>query len=271
MRPLSPRLLGHFKGWDGRVAPTRDAATIVVLRERAGRLEVFLMRRQASMAFAGGMHVFPGGGVQESDFDETVPWAGTPAREWAERFRCDARLARALVVAAVRETFEETGVLLAGPDTATVVEDTRAPGFQEARTRLEAGDISFGALLRERGLVLRADLLGAWAHWITPEFEPRRYDTRFFVALLPKGQSERGLAGEADRALWLPADEAWRQADAGELHMMPPTRHTLRALRGMTADGVMREAADRSVTTIAPRLVLVDGVPGLDGPAEDQI
>ncbi|MFI5429234.1 NUDIX hydrolase [Aeromicrobium sp. UC242_57] len=118
----------------------RQAATIVVVRDGAEGLEAYLMRRQASMAFAAGMYVFPGGGLMATDSTPGIPWFGPGPDEWAKRFGCDAELARGLVVAAVRETFEETGILLAGPDGDTVVSDTTGAEMEAARVALDAGE-----------------------------------------------------------------------------------------------------------------------------------
>jgi 8-oxo-dGTP pyrophosphatase MutT (NUDIX family) len=103
--------------------PTRAAATIAVVRDGTHGLEAFLMRRRSALSFAPGMYVFPGGSVHPSDSDE-ITWVGPPPEQWAQRFSCHAELAKALVVSAVRETFEETGVLLAGPDEHSVLDDT---------------------------------------------------------------------------------------------------------------------------------------------------
>src|SRR5262249_32344652 len=108
--------------------------------------------------------------------------------------------------AAVRETFEEAGILLAGiPDEELVVPE--GPDWDADRAALTAGELSLAELLARRGLVLRADLLTPWARWITPLAEPRRFDTRFFAAALPAGQTVVGHAAEADQIAWLrPAD-----------------------------------------------------------------
>lgn len=242
----------------------RDASTIVVVRDGDDGIEAYLMRRQTSMAFAAGMYVFPGGGLMATDADPDIPWFGPSAQEWAERLNCAPDLARGLVVAAVRETFEETGILLAGPDGQTVVSDTSGADMQAARRALDAGEMAFADFLTERGLVLRADLLGAWAHWITPEFEPRRYDTRFFVAVLPAGQSVGEISREADRAGWTPLTRALEAAEAGEVAMMPPTISTCRDVSAFTADTVLAAAAARTIRTVLPQLVLVDGEPFLE-------
>lgn len=241
-------------------AGTRDAATIAVVRDGDGEggdgIEVFLMRRQPTMAFAAGMYVFPGGGVQASDA-EPLEWVGPSADWFADRFGCDPGTARALVVAAVRETFEEVGVLLAGPDEHTVVADTT--GYGDARARLEAKELGFAQFLADEGLVLRADLIGPWAHWITPAFEPRRFDTRFFVAALPVGQRIEQVSGEADLSGWEPLAQVLARVDEGEPAMLPPTARTCRQLAQHSAATILQVAADRTITPIEPTLVEVDG------------
>ena len=166
----------------------RPAATVVLLRDTADGPQAYLLRRRTSMAFAGGMYAFPGGGVDPRDAEAGPRWAGPSPRSGRGGSGCDPATARALVCAAVRETFEESGVLLAGPDADTSSRHQRR-GLGAPTARRAGGP---RALLRRvlprRGLVLRSDLLGAWARWITPAFEDRRYDTWFFVAALPAGQ-----------------------------------------------------------------------------------
>src|SRR5215470_8668547 len=190
---------------EGRTPPVapRDAATVMLLRPPpgpdapdAGGLQVYMLRRQSSMAFAPGAFVFPGGSVDARDAEIEVGWAGPDAREWGRMIDAPADLARALVCAAVRETFEECGVLLAGPAADTVVADTRGEDWEADRAALLARSVSLAGLLRRRGLVLRSDLLRPWARWITPVTEERRYDTRFFAAALPAGQRARDVSGE---------------------------------------------------------------------------
>jgi 8-oxo-dGTP pyrophosphatase MutT (NUDIX family) len=255
--------------WDGTAVPTRDAATIALLRPGVGGPETYLLRRQPTMAFAPGMYVFPGGRLQESDV-EVVRWAGPTSSEWGERLGCDPDTARALVVAAVRETFEESGILFAGTDDGSVVADTSSPDLQKARLALDAGELSFGDFLGARDLVLRSDLLGAWSHWITPAFEPRRYDTRFFVAAVPRGQSVGTLPGEADRATWAPVAAVLEAVKAGEAAMLPPTWITCRELLRADPATVVADAAQRDIRPIEPKLVEVDGEWFLDNPIEEE-
>jgi len=262
--PLPAALRDVAAGAPQQPVAARDAATIVVVRDGEEGIEAYLMRRQTSMAFAAGMYVFPGGGVTATDIEHDVPWSGPDAAHWGELFSCDADLARGLVVAAVRETFEETGILLAGPDGGSVVSDTSADDLQAARETLDAGSLTFADFLRDHGLVLRADLLGAWAHWITPEFEPRRYDARFFVAALPDGQRVGAMSRESDHAAWAPLSRVLAAVDAGEAAMMPPTIAACRDVAAHTASTVVAASVGREFPTILPQLVLVDGEPYLE-------
>jgi 8-oxo-dGTP pyrophosphatase MutT (NUDIX family) len=267
--PVPDALRSHV-GRTEPPAPTRDAATVVVVRDGDEGIEAYLLRRQPTMAFAPGVYVFPGGGVDDPDRGADMPWAGPPPAVWAERFGCSEHDARGLVCAAVRETFEESGVLLAGPDEHSVVADTSAATFQEARLALERREMTFGSYLADSGLVLRTDLLGAWAHWITPTFEPRRYDTRFFVAVLPQGQSVGELPGEADHAAWVPLTQVLAAVDAGGAAMLPPTHITCREIAGLTASEVLTAAASRTIRPIEPQLVEIDGEMFLDNdPGDD--
>ncbi|WP_109507911.1 NUDIX hydrolase [Nocardioides speluncae] len=195
--------------------------------EDRGKLEVYLLRRHVGMEFAAGMSVFPGGGVDDRDADLAARlWAGPSPEEWGKRLGCDTDQAKALVCAAVRETFEESGVLLAGTDT-TVVADTTGDDWEADRVALESRALAFSELLERRGLVLRTDLLAALGAWLTPVFEPRRYRTYFFVATLPAGQRTRDVSTESDRVHWSTIRAAVASVDAGEMLMLPPTYCTL--------------------------------------------
>jgi len=250
---------------DAPPAVPRDAATVVLLRDTgAGQgsdagPEVYLLRRVSTMAFAAGMYVFPGGRVDPADSGDDIGWVGPPAHTWAGPLSADVPLARALVCAAVRETFEECGVLLAGRDASSVV-DVGDPEWEAHRQALLAREVSLSELLQTRGLLLRADLLRPWARWITPEGERRRYDTRFLVAALPPLQSARHVGGEADHAAWLRPAAALRQHHGGELAMLPPTVVTLEQLVGLPSAAAVLAAADsRTVPTVQPRIEVVDG------------
>ncbi|CAM5476939.1 hypothetical protein GCM10010222_38860 [Streptomyces tanashiensis] len=232
------------------VAPRR-AATVLLLRDGAAGPDVHMLRRRTSMAFAGGAYAYPGGGVDPRD-EQPVRWAGPSLETWAARLGLDdAAQAQAVVCAAVRETFEEAGVLLAGETEDGVVGDTTGEEWERDREALVARELSFADFLDRRGLVLRSDLLGAWARWITPEFEQRRYDTWFFVAALPEGQRTRDVSGEADRTVWIRPAEAAAGYDRGELTMMPPTISTLRTLEPFgTAAEALAAAGEQDMAPV---------------------
>jgi 8-oxo-dGTP pyrophosphatase MutT (NUDIX family) len=196
------------------------------------------------MAFAGGFYAFPGGGVDPGDRPETL------RTDWADRLGVPDDQARAVVGAAARELFEEAGVLLAGrrdePD--HTVGDVR--DWETERRRLVARDLTLTDLLNQRNVRLRDDLLLPWARWITPEFEPRRFDAWFFVALLPEAQTARDVSGEADRTTWI------SPAAADGLMMLPPTRSILDDLRAYESIADVIAAERDAATPVLPRVEL---------------
>lgn len=245
----------EFANGDKQPAEPKDAATVVLVRPSDQGPELYLLRRQVSMDFAGGMCVFPGGGVDPRDFDSTVAWGGPTPAEWAVRLGVEESEARALVCAAVRETFEESGVLLAGESHDSVVADTTGADWEADRVALEARELSMTEFLSRRGLVLRTDLLGAWSGWLTPIFEPRRYRTWFFVAELPSGQVTRDVSTESDQVIWLPASTAADKAEAKEILMLPPTYITsIDVAQYADPAAVMAEAATRRVEMFCPAI-----------------
>jgi 8-oxo-dGTP pyrophosphatase MutT (NUDIX family) len=258
---------------DGTLAPAvpRRAATVMLLKDGQAGTVVHMLRRRASMAFAGGAYAYPGGGVDPRDDEHQIHWAGPTRAWWAARLGVDETTAQAIVCAAVRETYEEAGVLLAGPTAESVVGDTTGAEWEADRAALVARELSFAEFLQRRGLVLRSDLLGAWTRWITPEFEPRRYDTWFFVAALPEGQRTRNASTEADRTVWIRPEDAADGYDKGELLMMPPTIATLRQLTAYgTPAGAIAAAPGRDLTPVLARARLVDGEIVLSWPGHDE-
>jgi hypothetical protein len=167
----------------------------------------------------------------------------------------DEATARALVCAAVRETFEESGVLLAGDAEDSVVADTTGADWETDRAALEARELSFTDFLDRRGLVLRTDLLGVWAGWLTPVFEPRRYRTWFFVADLPEGQRTRDVSSESDHVTWLPAARAVEDVEQEQMLMLPPTVLTcLEVAQYADPAGVLEAARGRTVDMYTPQV-----------------
>jgi 8-oxo-dGTP pyrophosphatase MutT (NUDIX family) len=236
--------------------PVRPAATVMLLREEADGISVFLMRRHPGMEFAAGTVVFPGGGVDDRDRNAEIAWTGPPPQWWAGRFGTDTDLAEALVCAAARETFEECGVLFAGPadDPSGIVGD--ASVYRESRQALADKTLSFADFLSQENLVLRADLLRPWANWVTPEQErTRRYDTYFFVGVLPKGQRADGDNTESDLAGWSTPQAALAEFEAGRCFLLPPTWTQLDSLNGRSVAEIL--AVDRHIATVQPNLEIV--------------
>jgi 8-oxo-dGTP pyrophosphatase MutT (NUDIX family) len=255
-------------------APPRDAATVMLLRPApapAGAapgdgLEVYMLRRKTSMAFAPGAFVFPGGSVDARDADEQVAWAGPDPAEWGQTFDAPPELARALVCAAIRETFEESGVLLAGPSRDSVVADTTGADWEADRRALIDRSVSLGEMLARRGLVLRSDLLRPWSRWITPVIEERRFDARFFAAALPDQQRARDVGGEASEVAWVRPDDAIAMGRRREIVLWPPTAVTLAELAACR--DVPAALAPRQVRPVLPEASVAEGAAWLTLPAE---
>lgn len=233
--------------------PARPAATVMLVRDAPGGLNIFLMRRHSAMEFAPGVIVFPGGGVDDRDRNADIAWAGPPPDWWAQRFGIETDLAIALVCSAARETFEESGVLFAGPadDPDSIVGD--ASVYRESRHALADRTLSFADFLRREKLVLRSDLLRPWANWVTPEAErTRRYDTYFFVAALPEGQRADGENTESDLSGWALPQDAIADFAAGRNVLLPPTWTQLDSLAGRSVAEVL--AVERQIVPIQPLL-----------------
>ena len=233
-----PPLRENAQAWlEGRPpAPStpRPAATVMIVRDGADGVEVFMLRRVATMAFGPSAMVFPGGGVDSRDGHE-LPWAGPPVVAWATRLAADVDSTRMLVVAAIREVFEECGVLFASAGESGPLVDVASERWREIRQGLVDRELSLGAVLRSEHLVLRTDLLRAQAHWVTPEIEPRQFDARIFAAVMPEGQQADGLTSEADHAGWFRAADVLADRAAGRAILLPPTLVCLEDLARATS------------------------------------
>jgi 8-oxo-dGTP pyrophosphatase MutT (NUDIX family) len=249
----------------GRAATTARDTASGMERDTASGMEVYMLRRQPSMAFAPGAYVFPGGSVDNRDAEEDVTWSGPDAADWSAVLAAPPDLARALVCAAVRETFEESGVLLAGESPDSVVADTTSADWERDRHALLDRSLSLAALLARRRLVLRADLLRPWSRWITPAVEPRRFDARFFAAALPAGQRTRDVGGEAAAVTWIDPGAAIEAGRRGEIELWPPTAVTLSELAAC-ADLDTALSGPRQVPVRIPEVLIREGAAWLSMP-----
>lgn len=248
----------RLKDRQGDPPPARDSSTIALTRDGERGIEVYLMRRQSTMAFAPGMYVFPGGSVHESDRIADIPWIGPSAEEWGERLGCDADFARGIVVAAIRELFEEASVLFAG-DENQVISGANDGKYVPARVALDKGELAMNEFLKENGLSLRTDLVYPWSRWVTPDFEPKRFDTRFFVAALPSNQEVGELSVEADHGEWVNVDDLIDKLESDQIQMLPPTKANCLALQGLRTADLAQAAAKSDMSPIMPTLVQIDG------------
>jgi glyoxylase-like metal-dependent hydrolase (beta-lactamase superfamily II)/8-oxo-dGTP pyrophosphatase MutT (NUDIX family) len=237
----------------------RPAATLILAREAAEEVEVFLLRRTHLAEFAGGAYVFPGGGLDPSDLDPRWPKHCVGMDDAAA-----SRLLKlehgglAYWIAAIRECFEEAGLLLAhdrGGDLLALDRPDVVLEYGKLREQLIAGTLSFAELCDARGLQLALDHIAYFSHWITGQGRPRRYDTRFFVAVAPRAQTASHDTGETVAHIWIRPTEALERHRRGDLNLMFPTIKTLEALaRFADTAAVMAHArAPRAVQAVMPR------------------
>lgn len=204
----------------------RLAATIPLIRDGATGLEVWVQERVSTMANYPGMTVFPGGGVDARDvpersWDSGDVWVGPSAVMMARRMGTTKYKAHALVLAAVRELFEETGTLLAVDETGATI--PHAANLHEERFALSSHRTSLSEVLRGRGLKVRSDLVVPWARWVGVSESGNWFDTHSFLAAMPRGQTPDGDTSEADDANWFPPAlllDGWRN---GLVRLVLPT------------------------------------------------
>jgi 8-oxo-dGTP pyrophosphatase MutT (NUDIX family) len=269
---------------DDEVDPV-DSSTILLVRDgpsTAGRdsdVEVLLLERHLDSDFAGGALVFPGGKV--ADTDRRLPsdrWQGRPLADWCAPLGVDDEHdALGLLVAAVRETFEEVGILLAhreGGDP-ILAEDLATSSFQAARARLASrdGHEDWRAWLEEERVVLDLDALVLWSWWVTPVGQHKRFDTRFFIAQAPRDQIAEQDAVEASGVTWMRPQDALDAQARGEATVIFPTRRNLRSLaEHATAAAAITAAREGHVDLrrIMPHVVRRDGQVMVQHPYEDE-
>jgi 8-oxo-dGTP pyrophosphatase MutT (NUDIX family) len=249
--------------------PIRDASTVIILREAGAGLETFLLCRHQRSGFMGGAHVFPGGKVDPSDKEPS--WRARVDRPieyiTAQLGETDTEVGLGLLVAAVRETFEEAGVLLA--NTAEGVD------LSATRRRLHDGT-SFPELANDIDMKIDSLALTPYARWITPKMESYRFDTRFYIAVPPEGQNASHDGTETTSATWLRPAGAIEDMFAGRIKLAPPTVRTLQWLAQFDdTKSVIADALSRKPPLVRPRIVTGDdgwflALPGDPAHPEDE-
>ena len=230
----------------------RQAASVIFVRDGDNGLETILTYRPGTSPL--GVVAFPGGTALPGD-DESASWVGPGADYWQDQFHfSDIAQARRSVMAAVRESFEETGILLAGEDEQDVVEHSSTPEFMAWREAVAAQDKSFSDFLTSSGLSVRADLLRPVARWQSPDFFLKRYDIAYFTTALPVGQDPKLLLGKGVWGDWLNVRELLEAKDTSELGDRIGQPNTVgRTLDQLITPGVMcmLESLAKAQTSVA--------------------
>ena len=232
------------------VAP-RPASTILLLRDNVAQkeIEVFMMVRHYEIDFNSGALVFPGGSVDASDkeiIERPELYSGGEGLDGA---------ALSFRIAAIRETFEESGILLARPrGSATLVDAGRASEIEaEHRAALCEGKTSFPRVLAESGVALALDELVPYAHWITPEGMPKRFDTWFFLALAPPAQAGAHDGRESTDSIWVSPREALAGGESGRFKLpFPTTRNLIKLGKQASVKAALDDSRGKSVVTVMP-------------------
>ncbi len=236
----------------------RTASTLMILRDGPTGIEVLMVRRHLKSDFVGGAHVFPGGAVDAVDQIDDSLCIGLDDSSASAALGIDAG-GLAFWVAAIRECFEETGIMLAYGTSGTLldVSDARDQTWLwEQRRRVQEGKIRFVDVIRESRLVLATDRVHYWAHWITPEDQRRRYDTRFFLASTPSGQRVAHDGAEVIESAWITPAAVIDKAKAGEWLVVLPTLYNLKMLSrfGSVAEAEAAAKTRRPEPGILPKL-----------------
>jgi 8-oxo-dGTP pyrophosphatase MutT (NUDIX family) len=226
-------------------APAVPAATILLVRDGAKGLEVFMVKRHHQIDFATGALVFPGGKASKSDFDPDLGAHMDGAAAWSSEMR-------ALAAAAIREAFEEAGILLARDGgTGEFVDEARLQRLEQYRQPLEKAEIGLRDLVEKENLRLACDHLVHFAHWITPKMMPKRFDTHFFIALAPHGHTGRHDGRESVDSVWITPDEAI--ADRKRWNIIFPTKLNLMKLaQSKSVDAALEAARAAPPLTVEP-------------------
>lgn len=244
---------------DRQTVTPKDAATIILIRDGASGLEVFAVERSKQSRFVGGAVVFPGGKLDPSDLSDAWTTLTTDPRETTtghtEPFATDALHLRALAIAACRETLEEAALLFASGTKKVTDEELLA-----LRTECTTEPDALRVYLANKDLKLDLGALHAFARWVTPTAEARRYDTRFFLGVAPPEQSGAHDDFETTSSFWATPQALLDRNERGEVTLLPPTHRSLAILAGAKdVQAALALAAAANLSPIVPRAVKTDG------------
>jgi 8-oxo-dGTP pyrophosphatase MutT (NUDIX family) len=246
--------------------PPRESATVMLIRDGADGLEVFMVRRHLNSDFVGGAYVFPGGSLDAEDCAPALlsRYSGTNAEEASTRLGLPADRALGHWGAAIRETFEEACVLLARRDgeLLDMTQENARKHWLARRAGLLDKTWNWAEFLAQEDLQMDCSAMFYFAHWITPEGTPKRFSTRFFLAIMPAAQRPVADEREVEAGIWVRPDDALARHRTGEITLIFPTIRTLEELAtfGTTADAVAA-CQNREVTAKLPRVIERSGEP----------
>ena len=261
---LPERFMKSLKHPSHPPVPAKPAATIALLRDSPSRMEVLLLKRDRNASFVPGAYVFPGGRVDPADWTKQTLASvdGLTTETAATRLGLvgTSPPAIAYYIAALREAFEETGILVGvGPNAQAPPTAAASVEVEVLRNGLMEGSVSFNEALKHLSCRIDGSSIEYLAHWITPEREPRRFDTRFFAARVQADAEPIFDPREMTEALWLSPKEALSRNQGGTLPMIFPTIDTLQRLADYTTVGdALRGIGDVSIPTLMPKLVLTE-------------
>ena len=241
-------------------ATARHASTVLLLRDSERGVEVFMERRHIKSDFVGGAYVFPGGRVDPEDRVDEALCHGLTDRDASDRLSLQEG-GLTFYVAAIRECFEEAGVLLAYDRDGRLLDFSDRSveeRYETLRAELNAGRLNLLDIAAREGLTLATDRISYWAHWITPEGQPRRYDTRFFVARVPRNQTAGHDDHELTNSAWVTAREALEHGRRKEWMIIFPTIRNLQKLAEYeSADAAIAAMdAQEEFPVMQPRVLL---------------
>tara|TARA_B100000287_G_scaffold375468_1_gene375950 strand:+ start:1515 stop:2291 length:777 start_codon:yes stop_codon:yes gene_type:complete len=251
--------------------PIRPAATVILMREADSGFEIFMAKRSNKSPF-GSVYVFPGGKLDNADFDKDLYkfCQGLDDTGASEKLGLESD-GLAYWIACIRECFEEAGILLANKNDSLMNDDVLLNSYRE---KLNAGEITFKEICSKENLTLRASSIVPCAHWITPTIEPKRFDTRFFLAKVSQEQLGMHDGFELTDSFWIQPSEAIKKYKQGNMNMLLPTIQNLEQLVEFSsysdAFNFFADLGDRDIPPILPKFIKVDGawvgyLPGEEG------
>jgi 8-oxo-dGTP pyrophosphatase MutT (NUDIX family) len=265
---------------EARIPEARDAVTVILIREKTSDpFEILLMRRRQDQVFMGGAFVFPGGRLDEVDCEPELAACGLGLSPEAAKVKLNepglpGAKALGLFFAAVRETYEEAGILLAASQNGNQIDFGDRETYRRFcsyRSMIQGNKLSLSAMAQKENIQFTLDLFIPYSHWITPRLESRRFDTRFMLVRMPPGQKPIYDAIEMSDSLWLSPKKALEQHDLGKILLMPPTlKHVEELSKFSSSEELFAFASSQKIQTVLPQPFRTDSGVGIKLPYDPE-